>query len=69
MKHGELAQKCGFIREIKVMKSYCGWYIGTTMDDELDAIPLTRESEEYYPTWTEANNALKDNTFTQRYHP
>lgn len=67
MRFGLLAAEyCGMYLPLMVCRSSAGYYIGT-MSNELG--PVSRESVEYYPTWKEANNALRDNTFTQRYHP
>lgn len=64
---GELAREYGSMYFLlRVCKSAAGYYIGTV--DE-DGLPFTRESEEYWSTWTEANNALKSKTFTQRSNP
>jgi hypothetical protein len=63
-KIGYLASEFGrYFIPIEVCKSAAGYYIGTLTDD---GCPFTRESEEYWPTWTEANNAMKSGAFTQR---
>lgn len=50
---------------LEVCRSNAGYYIGTM----LNGVPFGRESVEYWATWTEANNALKNKTFTQRTTP
>ncbi|EGT5729746.1 hypothetical protein AGJ33_20135 [Cronobacter dublinensis subsp. dublinensis] len=68
--YGKLAAEFGFEVPVTVCKSGGGYYIGTFLSDPSADFsgPLSRESEEYYDTETEAQNALNDNTWTQRQH-
>lgn len=66
MIYGHLAMQCRGIKlPIQVLKSGCGYYIGTF--DEQG--PCSRESVEYWPTQDQANNALVMNNWTQRDKP
>lgn len=59
---GKMAkEELGLRLELVVMKSAAGFYLGT-FDDEG---PVSRESEEYYPTKEIAQRALDENSFTQ----
>jgi len=53
-------------RQLEVMQSRAGYYIGTSCDD---GGPNTRDSVEYFPTEEAAQEALDNNTFTPRLHP
>lgn len=48
---------------LQILRSAAGFYIGTA--DELG--PLTRESEEYFPTAEAAEKALETHSWTQRH--
>lgn len=48
---------------LQILESAAGFYIGTF--DELG--PLTRESEEYFPTAETAAKALETHSWTQRH--
>lgn len=50
---------------LEVLKSNAGFYIGTSGEFG----PCSRESLEYFPTEAAANDALRDNTWTQRDEP
>lgn len=50
---------------LAVLESGGGFYIGTTTPEG----PFTRESREYWPTNTEAQNALDTGQWTQRPEP
>ena len=56
--------KCTDGREIKVMNSFAGHYIGTS--DTQFGGPGCRISEEYYKSKEAATTALDNKTFTQR---
>lgn len=63
---GRMAKEIlGVNLELVVMQSAAGFYLGT-FDEEG---PVSRESEEYWPTRSEAEYALKHKTFTQRWNP
>jgi hypothetical protein len=63
---GVLAQRwCGLELEVQVLKSSAGHYLGTCIPGET----ISRESQEYYRTYDEAQHALTNNTFTQRTYP
>jgi len=67
VKQGLLAKKfCNLSLPLEVLSSNAGFYIGTTNDT---GFPVSRESVEYYPNLEAAEDALADNTFTQRTHP
>jgi hypothetical protein len=65
MTTGYLAEKFGKPLEIQICRSAAGYYIGTL--DE--GMPNTRESVEYFRTKEEAETALQDGYWSQRYHP
>ncbi|WP_180190207.1 hypothetical protein [Acinetobacter sp. YH01009] len=58
---GKIALHYGFELEVQVLKSGAGFYIGT-----FDCEPVSRESIEYFETRDIAEEALKNNTWTQR---
>lgn len=60
--NGKLAKFCGRGLPIQVLKSAAGFYTGT-FDDEG---PFTRESIEYWPKREQADDALKQGTWTQK---
>ena len=60
--YGKLALEAGYKLPLKVCKSGAGFYIGT-WDCEG---PCSRESELYYRTREEAEDALQTGNWTQR---
>lgn len=62
---GELAAKFGYDLPITVMKSNAGYYVGTRNGEG----PVSRESAEYWPTQTEAAEAIETGNWTQRLNP
>lgn len=63
--HGLLASECGKQLTLQVMKSARGYYIGTSDD----GMPCSRESVEYYSMQSDASDALRDGSWTQRESP
>ena len=59
---GKLAASCGFQLPLQVMQSAAGFYLGTSEF----GMPFSRESVEYWPTAKDAENALRDGTWTQK---
>ena len=59
---GYLAKECGDRFPLQVMRSNAGHYIGTSQN----GMPYTRESVEYYPTQSDAEDALRDGAWTQK---
>ena len=58
------------VSELMVCKSGAGYYIGTMLYDSMDmAVPNSRDSVEYYPTYNDAEVALAKGTYTPRLHP
>jgi hypothetical protein len=57
----------GLEAKLSVLRSAAGYFIGAA--DPEDGSPLSRDSEEYYPTFEEAEHALRTLGFTQRLHP
>lgn len=59
------------VTPLEVCQSNAGFYVGTKYYDKEcgSYFPNSRESQEYYPTFEEAQAALTNNTFTQRLHP
>jgi hypothetical protein len=67
MQSGYLASQCGFdYLDLQVCQSAAGYYIGTWCPEEG---PVSRESQEYYATRAEAQAALDQGTWLQRFHP
>jgi hypothetical protein len=63
---GKLAREwCNVKLPLQVLRSAAGYYIGT-FDDEG---PCSRESDEYWDTRAEADDALQTNEWTQRATP
>lgn len=54
--------KCRKKKVVQVCKSAAGYYIGTMDEDG----PNCRLSEEYYPSFDEAQEALNNKTYTER---
>lgn len=48
---------------LQVMESQAGFYIGRR---DTDGSPYSRESQEYWPTQKEAEEAFKQGAWTQR---
>ena len=65
MQYGRLALLDGVRLPLQVLRSAAGFYLGTFGDEG----PETRESEEYWPTRQQAEDALRDGTWTQRISP
>lgn len=65
MKDWALQQE-GQISELKVMKSAAGFYIGRSIMEMGFPLPYSRESQEYFPTEADAENALKSGQYTKR---
>lgn len=66
MEIGKLAkQYCKLELEVQVCKSANGYFIGTMHNGE----PISRESESYYVTKEACQNALDNNTWTQKESP
>jgi len=64
---GKLARAfCHLELELEVLKSNAGFYLGTK--DEM-SFPVSRESEEYFESFDDAELALKDGNWTQRIRP
>ncbi len=59
---GELASDAGYDLPLKVIRSGAGYYIGTF---SVDAGPVSRESEEYWPTEELADAAMASGAWTQ----
>ena len=65
--HGELALRyCNLKIELQVLRSGAGYYLGTFSPEEG---PISRESEEYWPTEAIAELAMENGDWTQRDHP
>ena len=63
---GYLAQQAGYDLDVQVHRSGAGYYIGCW---SFDLGPISRESEEYWATEPEAQEALMFESWTQRYNP
>ncbi|HBD1844121.1 TPA: hypothetical protein KIA93_000327 [Salmonella enterica] len=62
--NGKLAKEvCGLDLPLQILHSAGGYYIGT-FNNELG--PVSRESQEYYPSFERAQQALEMGTWTQR---
>ncbi len=65
-KFGLLAHEyCGKRIEVAVLRSAAGYYIGTFDEDG----PVSRESNEYWPTSSAAQEALDTHCWTQKETP
>ena len=68
--HGPLSMIClEYLKEehpVAVCESNAGFYIGVVSETEG---PLSRDSEEYFPTREAALAALDSGSWTQRLHP
>jgi len=62
--HGQLAAQFGYRLSLQVLQSANGYYLGT----EDDGGPVSRESVEYFPDRTAAEQALSTGEWTQRDH-
>ncbi|MCC7844108.1 hypothetical protein INR28_19250 [Klebsiella pneumoniae] len=58
MENGKLAQQQGFDLALQILKSQRGYYIGTATSE---GYPVSRESAEYFPDSSTAQQALTDN--------
>lgn len=55
---------------LQVLQSNAGFYIGTlSLDEDIGWTPESRDSEEYYDTREQAENALINRTYTVRMNP
>ncbi len=64
---GQLAEAwCKKILPLCVMKSYAGYYIGTVNED---GMPCSRESNEYFRSEANAQDALDTGSWTQKMTP
>lgn len=59
---GQLASEGGYHLPNQVLQSAAGFYIGTADNEG----PVSRESEEYFPTQEAAETALKNGNWIQR---
>jgi hypothetical protein len=67
MQYGLLAKRwCNVELPLRVLKSQSGYYIGTHSDEDG---PMSRESEEYFPTQQAAQVALEEGSWTQKPEP
>jgi hypothetical protein len=57
---------CGVLKEVQVLQSAAGFYIGTA---ESDGSPFSRESKEYWRSKREADEALTLGRWTQKPEP
>nr|WP_230971734.1 hypothetical protein [Nitrogeniibacter aestuarii] len=63
---GLLARTCCKLHlPLCILKSGAGYYVGTAND----CGPVSRESQEYWPSQANAAKALEDGTWTQRQEP
>ncbi len=60
---GRIAQAYGKTLEVRIIKSAAGYYIGTLHPDYG---PVSRESEEYFAVFEDAERALLRGAWTQR---
>lgn len=64
---GKLAREfCGMRLPLQILQSNAGFYIGTASED---LGPVSRESDEYWPTHEDAQKALDARSWTQRHEP
>lgn len=61
--NGILAAAAGYTLLLEILKSGRGYYIGTQCSEG----PVSRESEEYFKKYEQAERALKNGTWTQRH--
>ncbi|ALD41917.1 TPA: hypothetical protein ACH9RZ_005718 [Escherichia coli] len=61
--NGILAAAAGYTLPLEILKSGRGYYIGTQCSEG----PVSRESEEYFKKYEQAERALKNGTWTQRH--
>lgn len=65
--HGKLAHEyCGVKLPLQVLQSAAGFYLGTIDPNEG---PVSRESEEYFPSQKAAEAAMTSGEWTQRHQP
>lgn len=65
MGFGKLASELGLWLPVRVLQSFRGFYLGTANEEG----PVSRESEEYWPTREAATSALADGRWTQKVAP
>ena len=66
-KYGYLAKSySGVDMELRVMRSAAGYYLGTS---DHDGSPFSRESQEYWPTFEQASDALHSDEWAQKLNP
>ncbi len=63
--HGQLAAEAGYLLPLEVQQSHAGFYLGTADEGG----PVSRESQEYFPTASAAQQAMKTGEWTQRDWP
>ncbi|MED8089089.1 hypothetical protein Q5499_20425 [Escherichia coli] len=61
--NGILAAAAGYTLPLEILKSGRGYYIGTQCSEGA----VSRESEEYFKKYEQAERALKNGTWTQRH--
>ncbi|EIY8646917.1 hypothetical protein ACVN7G_22100 [Escherichia coli] len=61
--NGILAAAAGYTLPLEILKSGRGYYIGTQCSEG----PVSRESEEYFKKYEQAERALKNGTWTQHH--
>lgn len=61
--NGILAAAAGYTLPLEILKSGRGYYIGTQCSEG----PVSRESEEYFKKYEQAERVLKNGTWTQRH--
>ncbi|WP_427880112.1 hypothetical protein [Escherichia coli] len=61
--NGILAAAAGYTLPLEILKSGRGYYIGTQCSEG----PVSRESEEYFKKYEQAERTLKNGTWTQRH--
>lgn len=64
LKIGRLAAQSGYRLPLEVLQSANGFYLGTADEEG----PVSRESEEYFPSFEAASQALNTGAWTQRDH-
>ncbi len=63
---GHLAATIGKHLPLEICQSRAGFYVGTK---DVDGLPVSRESVEYWPRREQAEGALRGGTFTQKRYP
>lgn len=57
------------VTERRILSSAAGFYVGRYSKDSDGIHPYSRESEEYFESYTEVVAALEENSFTLRLYP